>query len=56
MTGHLGQVTGSGNAKEGVSPRAITEGGFTGQDDSLDVWAVAGGGRRADSKVSSQSD
>lgn len=39
-----------------MSPRAIVEEEFTGQDDCSDVWAVAGGGGRADSKVSSPSD
>lgn len=42
--------------EEGSSPRVIVEGGFTGQDDCLAVWAVAGGGGRVDSKVSSPSD
>lgn len=41
-TGHLDLALGSGNAKEGRSPRVIVEGKFTGQDDCLDVWAVAG--------------
>lgn len=39
---HLDHTLGSGNAKEGRSPRVIVEGTFTGQDDCLDVWAVAG--------------
>lgn len=32
-TGHLEQVVGNGNAKEGTHPRVIVEAEFTGQDD-----------------------
>lgn len=44
-TGHLEQVVGSGNAKEGTNPRVIVEAEFAGQDD----WMCGLWGERQES-------